>query len=269
MDLSNRVAVVTGGARGISAAVVSDLAEAHSHVWIADIDEKSGRELSGELRAKGLSVDFHQVDVTDRVSVERMTSHILKQEGHIDILFNGATPLNVHKYLFDFSEEEWDRTMGIHVKGTFLCSQAIGRQMVRAGYGRLITVSSWQTIGRVGYTAYAAAKGAINSFTKSLASELMRFNVDVTVNAIAPPGTDTRDQRHGRTAEEFEEIKKSGVLADPKEAAKLVRVLIGPESSEINGQIIYHRNNLNRLGIRLDSNFYSESSTPRFLLDTI
>src|SRR5438270_5841320 len=124
MALDSRVAMVTGGASGISRAMARALGTAGAHVWIADVNGEGAAAAVSELRAEGVRADAHDLDVTSRSSVETAVDEITRRAGRLDILFNGAGVVTRRRVL-DMAEGEWDRLLAINLKGTFLCSQAV------------------------------------------------------------------------------------------------------------------------------------------------
>lgn len=245
--LDGRVALVTGGASGISLAMASALGQAGSRIWIADLDEEMGQKAMVSLKSKGIKANFSLLDVTNRSQVERLVSEIVQREGRLDILFNGAG-INNNKKVIEMSEEEWDNVVYVNLKGVFLCCRTVLPQMLKQGYGRIINVTSGQADGAGGHSVYGSTKAAIISFSRSLAAEIraeeLRAEIsgakcDVTVNVIAPGPTDTPMYRkYSHTPKHTEHLKSHGGLGAPPDMGPLVVFLSSPESSMISGNVI-------------------------------
>ncbi len=236
-SLEGQVAMVTGGASGISRAMATALGKAGARIWIADIDGNRTSQAVDELRGNGIHTDGLRLDVTDRRSVEDAVNKITEQGGKIDILFNGAGIVN-RQPVMEMSEEAWDRVLTINLKGTFLSTQAVARTMIKRGYGRIINVASGQVEGGARNSNYAASKGGVVSFTKSFAAELRELKVDVTVNAIAPGATDTPLWRAGRSSEQIDRLLASGKIHKPGDMASVVVFLASPDSWPLNGRVL-------------------------------
>ncbi len=236
-SLEGQVAMVTGGASGISRAMATALGKAGARVWIADIDNDRTNLAVEELRGNGINADGMRLDVMDRRSVENAVNKITELEGKIDILFNGAGIVNRHSVM-EMSEEAWDRVLATNLKGTFLANQAVARTMIKRGYGRIINVASGQVEGGARNSNYAASKGGVVSFTKSFAAELRELKVDVTVNAIAPGATDTPLWRTGRTTEQINQLLASRNIHRPGDMASIVVFLASRDSWPLNGRVL-------------------------------
>ena len=139
--LEGRIALITGGASGISRAMASAMGKAGARLWIGDIDADGGARAVSELRAEKIQADSVRLDVTDRGSVEEAIGKVLQKEGRLDVLFNGAGIIDREPVL-ELSEEVWDRVLTVNLKGTFLCAQAAAKVMVPKGHGRIINVVS-------------------------------------------------------------------------------------------------------------------------------
>ncbi len=184
-NLSGQVALITGGATGIGRAMAKALGKAGAKVWIASRDQAVIDRAAEELRSIGLTVRGARLDVTNRAAIQALVDGIIAQDGKIDILFNGAGVMIKHPVLA-MPEDVWDLVVDVNLKGAFLCTQTVARGMIARGYGRIINVSSGHVQGNATNSAYAAAKGGLESFTKTFAAELKQLTVDVTINAIEP-----------------------------------------------------------------------------------
>lgn len=187
-ELQGKVAIVTGGARGLGKAMAQGLAEAGANVAIPDLQKKLASSTATEL-AEDKEVDTLalKTDVTDAKSVSRMVTKVLDKWGHIDILINNAGVCrNIPAE--DMDEKEWDEVINVNLKGVFLCSREVGKNMIAEGSGgSIINISSMSGF-IVNYPqpqiSYNASKAGVTMITKSLASEWAQYNI--RVNAIAP-----------------------------------------------------------------------------------
>ena len=233
--------LVTGAASGIARAAAKRLA-ARMTVYAADIDAEGLAETVDSIQAEGGSAKAVEVDVADRASVERMTAAV---DGTIDAAFFAAG-IHIRGTAETVSEQDWDRMIGVHVKGTFLCCQAtLGRMRAQGTGGAIVTMSSDYAVMAVpGGAAYCAAKAAIHSLTKSIAQE---FAPDrIRINALGPGPIDTPILKSGRTDEEYERARERladnlpiGRLGQPEEVAAVVDFLLSERSSYITGQIVH------------------------------
>jgi 3-oxoacyl-[acyl-carrier protein] reductase len=238
-DLAGQAALVTGGATGIGRAMAAALGTAGAKVWIASRDENAIDRALEELRAGGLAASGRRLDVTDRGQIETVVNEVIGVDGKIDILFNGAGVMIKYPVL-EMAEKTWDQVIDVNLKGMFLCTQAVARGMIARGYGRIINVSSGHANGNATNSAYSAAKGGLESFTKTFAAELRQLNVDVTVNAIEPGGTDTAMWRRGKSVEYINQALASGRIHQPDYMRDVVLFLASPASRAVNGEIVSH-----------------------------
>ena len=233
--------LITGAASGIARAAAKRLA-GRMTVYAADIDDAGLSETVDEIAASGGSAKAIAVDVSDRESVEGMVAAV---DGDIDAAFFAAG-IHIRGTAETVLEEDWDRMIDVHVKGTFLCCQATLRRMRAQGAGgAIVTMSSDYAVMAVpGGAAYCAAKAAIHSLTKSIAQEFAQDRI--RINALGPGPIDTPILKSGRTEEEYEEARKRlannlpiGRLGRPEEVAAVVDFLLSERSSYITGQIVH------------------------------
>jgi NAD(P)-dependent dehydrogenase (short-subunit alcohol dehydrogenase family) len=183
-DLGGKVAIVTGGNRGIGFGITSGLAEAGATVIIANRQAAAGRKTAHALAQKGFEVAAIPVDVSSVPSISDMVAKVIQGFKRIDILVNNAG-VTVRKAPEEFTEADWDTVMDTNLKGMFFCSQVVGREMMKQKTGRIINVSSVNSrIVSPNRTVYCAAKGGVTQLTKGLAVEWAKHGI--TVNAIAP-----------------------------------------------------------------------------------
>ncbi|MFO1311803.1 MAG: SDR family NAD(P)-dependent oxidoreductase [Burkholderiales bacterium] len=241
-----RVALVTGGARGIGRAVAERFAEDGATVVVCDLDKAAVDDAARGIadQYKGTVLGF-ACDVSKRSDVESMMDAVVAQAGRLDILVNnaGVTRDNlIHK----MTDDDWDGVMAVHLRGAFLCSQAAQKAMVKNHYGRIVNISSTSALGNRGQVNYSAAKAGLQGFTRTLALELGRFGI--TVNAVAPGFIDTEmtrksAERRGLDPEEYKAERAKGIpvqrVGVPRDVANLVCFLASDEASFVSGQIVY------------------------------
>ncbi len=242
MRFKDRVALVTGGGRGIGAATAELFASEGARVVVSDMDEAPAREVAGPIG--GLAI---ACDVTKRESVESMTERTVKELGRIDVLVTCAGIIR-DNLLFKMTDEDWDAVIDTHLKGTFLCARAAQKHMVEAKYGKMVFLSSTSALGNRGQTNYSAAKAGLQGMARTLAIELGPYNINV--NAVAPGFVETRMTR--ATAErmgvDYEAFKMGAAsqiplrrVGQPVDIASVIAFLCSDESSFVSGQTVYVR----------------------------
>jgi len=239
MDLSARVAIVTGSGRGIGKAIALKLAEAGATVVVNDIgDAEPVEAVAQEIKAMGRQSLPVLADVSSASDVARLVAETMAAYGRIDILVNNAG-IARDQLLLRMSEEDWDRVLAVDLRSVFLCTREVLRHMLKQRWGRIISISSIVGIvGNPGQANYAAAKAGIIGFTRSIAKEVASRGV--TVNAIAPGFIDTEMTQ--RLKEEWkQELKKQipvGYLGSPRDVAEAVAFLASEEARYITGQVL-------------------------------
>jgi len=189
MSLVGKNAVVTGGASGIGLATSQRLARDGAAVAIWDVDEAGAQRAAAELVAKGARAIACRVDVSQRAQVNAGVERVRAELGPVQILINNAGVTSFTPFL-ETTEEQWDRIMSINLKSMLLCTQAVLPDMLAAGWGRVINISSSSAqSGSARMTAYAASKGGVIAFTKALALEFAASGI--TVNNVPPGFIDT------------------------------------------------------------------------------
>ncbi|TCJ16169.1 beta-ketoacyl-ACP reductase [Rubrobacter taiwanensis] len=243
--LHGRVALVTGAGQGIGAAEAVKLAEEGAKVAVLDITEEAARGTVEKIRGFGGEAIAIGCDVSDAGQVEAAVQRVVDRFGRLDILVNNAGIIR-DNLLFKMSEEDWDRVIDVHLKGSFLCSRAAQKHMVERNYGRIIMTSSIGALGNRGQTNYASAKAGLQGMARTLAIELGRFGI--TVNTVAPGWIETdmvrqSAERMGITLEEMKEIISKeiplGRMGTPEDIANAVAFLVSDEASYISGQTLY------------------------------
>ena len=241
-----RVALVTGGARGIGEATADRLAEDGAAIAMLDLDLTLAEAAAERIGSRhGVASMGLRADVSSAEEVDAAAARIAGEFGSLDILVNNAGILRdnlIHK----MSEDDWDAVAAVHLKGAFLCSRAAQREMVKRNWGRIVNLSSVSALGNRGQTNYAAAKAGLQGMARTLSIELGRFGI--TVNAVAPGFIDTEMTRQtairmGRDPEEWKDeiaqqipVRRAGV---PRDIANVIAFLCSDDASFVSGQVIY------------------------------
>ena len=240
-----RVAIVTGAARGIGAAIAARLSSDGLAVAVLDLDESACAPVVAQIVAAGGRALAVGVDVSDEAAVTAVVARVAAELGPPTVLVNNAG-ITRDNLLFKMSADDWDAVIGVHLRGSFLMSRAAQTFMTQARWGRIVNLSSSSALGNRGQANYAAAKAGLQGFTKSLAKELGKFGV--TVNAIAPGFVVTEMTR--RTAERlgvsFEDFQAAAAaeiavarVGQPEDIAAAASFFVRDEASYISGQILY------------------------------
>lgn len=237
--LTDQVAVVTGASRGIGRAIALDLAKQGAKIIVNFAgNEERAKEVVEEIQALGSEAISVRADVSNTEEVANMMKIAIDTFGKIDILVNNAG-ITKDNLLMRMKEDEWDAVIRTNLKGVFVCTKAVTRQMVRQRYGRIINIASVVgVIGNPGQANYVAAKAGVIGFTKTAAKELAARNI--TVNALAPGFIET-DMTYVLAEETKQEMLKLIPLArfgQAKDIANAVSFLASEQSSYITGQTI-------------------------------
>lgn len=239
MRLKNKVAIVTGAARGIGKAIAQRFLQEGAAVAINDIDLERAEEIVHEAKSKGKKALSVKADVSNEKEVEEMVNRVYSNFARIDILVNNAGIIK-RGSTEDHSYEDWDRVIAVNLRGTYNCSKAVIPIMKKQKYGKIVNVSS--IAGKVGDIAsapsYGSSKGAINALTKSVARELAEYGI--CVNAVAPHAVETEmsaewSQEKRRQLMSQIPLKR---LGRPEEVAAAVLFLASDEASFITGEIL-------------------------------
>src|ERR1700730_8001521 len=242
MRFEGKVALITGGGRGIGAATAKVFGREGASVVVCDMDEGPARQVAEPLGEKGLAL---ACDVTHREQVEGAVRRAVEAFGRLDILVccAGITRDNlIHK----MSDDDWAAVIATHLTGSFLACQAAQRVMVPQRYGKMVLLSSTSALGNRGQTNYSTAKAGLQGMARTLAIELGPFNINV--NAVAPGFIETRMTRAvaERTGIDYEDLKKAAAeriplkrIGRPEDIAGVISFLCSDDASFVTGQTIY------------------------------
>jgi 3-oxoacyl-[acyl-carrier protein] reductase len=239
MKFAGKVALVTGAARGIGEAIALTLAQEGADVVVTDVDLEGARRVAQEIEGLGRKAKAIQADVSQREAVQRLVGEAVSVFGKIDILVNNAGIIRRGTFV-EHSPQEWEKVLDVNLGGTFNCTQEVVPLMVKQGGGKIINISS--IAGKVGDLAsapsYGASKGAINTFTMSLARELAPRNINV--NAIAPHAIETDMSREWPEEKRRQIIESIPLkrLGKPQDVAEAVAFLASDAANFITGEIL-------------------------------
>jgi NAD(P)-dependent dehydrogenase (short-subunit alcohol dehydrogenase family) len=245
MQLDDRVAMVTGGGSGIGRASALMLAREGADIVVCDIDGEAGKRVVAEVEALGRAGFAEPTDSSDSGQVNRLVEQAAERFGKVDILVNSAG-IARQATIRELTEDMWDRVLAVHLKSTFLCSQAVIEHMIPGGWGRIVNIISRAAFkGRAGTGPYAAAKAGMLGFSRVLAVETAQWGI--TVNNVAPGTTLTPMVEAGFPTEEIqrEEARSSGVITQPArlaeadEIAAAVLYLCGSHSDHVTGTTMH------------------------------
>lgn len=240
-----RVAIVTGAARGIGAAIAHRFAADGMSVGVVDLDEQGSERTAKEIIENGGRAIPIGADVADETAAGNAVLQTAAELGPVTVLVNSAGIIR-DNLIFKMSTVDWDSVMDVHLRGAFLMTRAAQAQMTQAKWGRIVNISSTSALGNRGQANYAAAKAGLIGFTKTLALELGRFGI--TANAIAPGfvETDMTAATAARQGLDFDEWKSSiareiplGRIGQPEDIAAVASFLCREEAGYVSGQVIY------------------------------
>jgi 3-oxoacyl-[acyl-carrier protein] reductase len=240
-----RIAIVTGAARGIGAATARRLAADGMAVAVLDLDEAACAPVVKEITSASGRALAVGADVSKSDQVAAAVSRVAAELGAPSVLVNNAGVLR-DNLLFKMSEDDWDTVLSVHLRGAFLMSRAVQKYMVEQRYGRIVSLSSSSALGNRGQVNYSAAKAGMQGFTKTLAIELGQFGV--TANAVAPGFivTDMTAATAARVGMGFEEFQQAAAgqipvrrVGQPEDVAHTISFLASEGAGFVSGQVIY------------------------------
>jgi 2-hydroxycyclohexanecarboxyl-CoA dehydrogenase len=238
MEMQGQSVVVTGGASGIGKATALLLAREGARVFVGDVDEAGGRAATAEATAEQLALEYLPLDLTDPSSIAGFAAAVDQRTGRVDGLVNGAGWDHIQPFL-ENPPEMWDRVVAVNLMGAIRLTRAVLSPMVEARAGKIVNISSDAgRVGSMGETVYAAAKGGLIAFTKSLARELARYQINV--NCVCPGPTDTPlfQRQPDRMKEALTRAIPFRRIAQPIEIAQAVLFFLSRRSDYITGQVL-------------------------------
>lgn len=238
MNLKDKTILITGSARGIGAAIARSCAAAGAKILIADFDEAGARDTAARFSAEGMAASGVGVDVSRRSSVEAMVATAIERCGRIDGLVNNAG-IVADAQLKKMTDDQWERVIGVNLRGPYNCSQALVDHFIEQGGGGIVNISSVVALyGNFGQTNYAATKAGLIGMTKTWAKELGRKGI--RSNAICPGfiRTPILDSMPDKVLTEMASKVPLGRLGTPEEIGKVAAFLCSDAASYINGAVI-------------------------------
>ncbi len=241
-DLNGKAALVIGGTGGLGKDMGLVLAEYGADVVVASRNPEKGQEIVKQVQALGRKSWAEKVNIVDEHDVKNLVDEIVNKMGHIDILINCAG-IQLWQKAEEYTEENWDTVIDLNLKGTFFVCREVGKQMIRQGGGKIINISSVRSLLGFpeNYTAYCAAKGGLNMYTKCLAAEWAKYNIKV--NAIAPTFIETPLTQAMLSDEQMRNALINRIplkrLGQPEDLVGAALFFASPASDFITGQILF------------------------------
>lgn len=238
-ELRNKIALVTGASRGIGKAIAIGLAKVGANLVVCS-HASSLAETVNAVKEIGVQIMGVKADVAQKSDVTKMVRQAINRFGRIDILVNNAG-IYINRPVEEFSEEEWDRLIDTNLKGCFLCSQAVGKEMIRQKSGKIINITSVSGLASLPNTSvYCASKAGIIAFTKGLAVDWAKYNINI--NAIAPGDVDTEMNRKQHPDPDYIKMVRDSIpmhrAAMPEELVGTVVYLASKASDYVTGSLI-------------------------------
>ncbi|RDI48226.1 3-oxoacyl-ACP reductase FabG [Nocardia mexicana] len=243
--MAERVAVVSGAARGIGAAIAKRLAADGMQIGVLDLDAASCADTVQAINDAGGRAVALGADVSDEASVAAAIERLESELGAPTVVVNNAGILR-DNLLFKMSVDDWDAVLNVHLRGAFLLTRAVQKHMVDAKWGRIVNLSSTSALGNRGQANYSAAKAGMQGFTKTLAFELGKFGI--TANAIAPGFivTDMTAATAARVGADFDDFQKAAAaqipvqrVGRPEDIAHTASFLVSEGAGFVSGQVVY------------------------------
>jgi len=238
LKLDGKTAVISGAASGIGRATAECLAQAGAHVILADINDADGEAAASAIRARGQGADFRRVDLTDAASIDALRRDVLSLRVHVDIVANVAGWGKTEPFVKN-TPEFWRKLIDLNLLGTIHLTRAFLDPMIERRAGRIVNVASDAgRVGSLGESVYSGTKGGVIAFTKGLAREMARF--DINVNCVCPGPTDTPLMAAvpDKLKEAFAQATPMRRLAKPSEIADAILFFASPRASFVTGQVL-------------------------------
>jgi 3-oxoacyl-[acyl-carrier protein] reductase len=243
--MPQRIAIVTGAARGIGAGTAKRLASDGMAVAVLDLNEGDGQETVAEIEKAGGRAIAVGADVSNAEQVKAAVDKVVAELGEPTVLVNNAG-VTRDNLLFKMSENDWDTVMNVHLRGAFLMTRAVQQYMVSAKWGRIVNLSSTSAVGNRGQVNYSAAKAGMQGFTKTLSIELGKFGI--TANAVAPGfiATDMTAATAARLGLSFEDFQVGAAkeipvqrVGQPEDVAAAISFFVSEQAGYVSGQVLY------------------------------
>lgn len=240
MTMINRVAIITGGSRGIGQAISLRLAREGIHVVIASRDLEVAGKLASEINNGGYQATAIKTDVTDYEDVTAMTRRVIDELGSIDILVNnaGGSPHETRTLFHESKEDTWDTVLNVNLKGVMICTRAVINHMIQRKSGKVINIGSIAGIvGTAGLADYSAAKGGVIAFSKALAKEVAPYHINVNCVTPGPIATEYFLTLSEEAKQKYLKTIPFGRFGEPEEVAGMVSYLVAKEADFVTGQV--------------------------------